>query len=436
MVTCACVHHKIGYDRCELFSKPKAQGIRMSRFSQYSPLVWRLMVFAFIIGLTSSLPDILFNFYLLSLGFDNSVAGELASIVRLAGFAMAIPLGIAVDRFGGIRTVQVAALINIVVWFAILNVTDLAWLRGIYFFSGVFFTAQSVAVLPSIIRVTTPEQRPFLFGLNFSIFMGTGVFAALIGGMLPGIIAQFKGIDAMSTEAYRVALHGVIVLTGIGFVSVLGLHRRIMSATTNHAEVATHSEGVPVPLATMIYRVLGRLSLGFAAGVFHPFVNIFLRQTYAIPDSQIGATIAIFSLTSALGGMFCGVIIARLGIRRAILATTLACASLIMGILLPSAMWFVIVYAMLSFMISMVYPLGDVLLMDSVAPVQRGLASSMAMMMWSLGFALAAMLSGRVQVASGFTWPILLYAVGFVATGMLYWMIRFPRYGAVQPTTA
>ena len=78
----------------------------MSRFSQYSPLVWRLMVFAFIIGLTSSLPDILFNFYLLSLGFDNSVAGELASIVRLAGFAMAIPLGIAVDRFGGISTYQ------------------------------------------------------------------------------------------------------------------------------------------------------------------------------------------------------------------------------------------------------------------------------------------------------------------------------------------
>jgi hypothetical protein len=60
----------------------------------------------------------------------------------------------------------------------------------------------------------------------------------------------------------------------------------------------------------------------------------------------------------------------------------------------------------------------------------------MAMMMWSLGFALAAMLSGRLQVASGFTWPILLYAVGFVATGMLYWMIRFPRYGAVQPTAA
>jgi MFS family permease len=392
------------------------------------------MVFAFIIGLTSSLPDILFNFYLLSLGFDNSVAGELASIVRLAGFALAIPLGIAVDRFGGIRTVQVAAVINIAVWFAILNVTDLALLRGFYFFSGVFFTAQSVAVLPSIIRVTTPEQRPFLFGLNFSIFMGTGIFTALIGGMLPGIIAQFKGIDAMSTEAYRMALHGVIILTGIGLVSLLGMHRRIMSATTNHAEVATHSEGVPVPLATMIWRVMGRLSLGFAAGVFHPFVNIFLRQTYTLPDNQIGMIIASFSLTSALGGVFCGVVIARLGVRNAILTTTLTCALLILGILLPSPWLFVVVYALLSFVISMVYPLGDVLLMDSVAPVQRGLASSMAMMMWSLGFALAAMVSGRLQVTSGFTLPIWLYASGFVLTGMLYWTIRFPRYETAQPT--
>jgi hypothetical protein len=42
--------------------------------------------------------------------------------------------------------------------------------------------------------------------------------------------------------------------------------------------------------------------------------------------------------------------------------------------------------------------------------------------------------SGRLQVASGFTWPILLYALGFVATGMLYWVIRFPRYETAQPT--
>lgn len=389
------------------------------------------MVFAFIIGLASSLPDILFNFYLLSLGFDNSVAGEFASVVRLAGFALAIPLGIAVDRFGGIRTVQVAALINIVVWFAILNVTDLAWLRGFYFFSGVFFTAQSVAVLPSLIRVTTPEQRPFLFGLNFSIFMGTGVFAALIGGMLPGIIAQIQGIDAMSSEAYRMALHGVIVLTGIGLIALLGLHRRIMSATTNHSEAVINTDGVRVSLATMILRVTGRLSLGFAAGMFPPFVNIYLRQIYAIPDSQIGLIVAVFSLTAAFGGVFCGVIIAKLGVRRAMLATALVSAVCVLGILLPSAVWFVVVYAMLNFVISMVYPLGDVLLMDSVAPVQRGLASSMAMMMWSLGVALAAMASGRLQMASGFMWPIVLCAAGFAVTGVLYWVIRFPRYDGV-----
>lgn len=389
------------------------------------------MVFAFIIGLASSLPDILFNFYLLSLGFDNSVAGEFASVVRLAGFALAIPLGIAVDRFGGIRTVQVAALINIVVWFAILNVTDLAWLRGFYFFSGVFFTAQSVAVLPSLIRVTTPEQRPFLFGLNFSIFMGTGVFAALIGGMLPGIIAQFQGIDAMSSEAYRMALHGVIVLTGVGLIALLGLHRRIMSATTNHSEAVINTDGVRVSLATMILRVTGRLSLGFAAGMFPPFVNIYLRQIYAIPDSQIGLIVAVFSLTAAFGGVFCGVIITKLGVRRAMLATALVSAVCVLGILLPSAVWFVVVYAMLNFVISMVYPLGDVLLMDSVAPVQRGLASSMAMMMWSLGVALAAMASGRLQMASGFMWPIVLCAAGFAVTGVLYWVIRFPRYDGV-----
>jgi hypothetical protein len=90
------------------------------------------------------------------------------------------PLGIAVDRFGGFVRPGRAAVINIAVWSAVLNVTDLVLLRVSYFL-GVYFTAQSVSILPSLIRVTTPEQRPFLFGLNFSIFMGTGFFSALLG---------------------------------------------------------------------------------------------------------------------------------------------------------------------------------------------------------------------------------------------------------------
>ena len=156
-----------------------------------------IFTFTFIVGLITSLPDVLFNFYLLSMGFDNAVAGSLASLLRLSGFLLGIPLGIAVDRFGGIRTIQVATVVNIVVWSALLHVTDVTLIRVLYFLSGVFFTAQAISILPLISRISTPTQRPYLFGLNFSVLMATSIVSALIGGRLPQWLASVLQVDAM-----------------------------------------------------------------------------------------------------------------------------------------------------------------------------------------------------------------------------------------------
>lgn len=396
--------------------------------SGYSPLLVRLFTFTFVVGLITSLPDILFNFYLLSMGFDNAVAGSLASILRLSGFILGIPLGLAVDRIGGVRTIQIATVVNMLVWGALLNVRDVASIQVLYFLSGVFFTAQAISIVPLIARVSTPSQRPMLFGVNFSVLMATSVVSALIGGRLPQWIALWLNVDAMSAPAYRSALSIIIGLCCLVIWVLWGLEAQIRASTIANDATVVGANEPHIPLLTIVFRSFGRTLLGFAGGVFFPFVNIYLRQQYDMSDATVGTVIAIFAIGATLGGLCVGQVMHYVGSRTGILLAGCIAAVSTISVLYPHPWLFTLMFSICTCMVSFIFPLADVLLMGMIAPSQRGMATSVSNMMWSLGWAVAAWLSGVLQVQSGFFWPIVLSALAFLLVGIWFFVVPFPRY--------
>ena len=106
------------------------------------PIVLRLYAFTMIVGFLNGIPDVVFNFYLIALGYGSEVSGQMAGLVRLSGFVFGIPIGIAVDRWGSIRTMQVGAIANIVVWTILVFAPNVLFIQVAYFCSGVFFRLQ------------------------------------------------------------------------------------------------------------------------------------------------------------------------------------------------------------------------------------------------------------------------------------------------------
>jgi MFS family permease len=400
------------------------------RWSDYSPLVWRLFTFTVIVGITAGLPEIIFNFYLLSLGFDNAVAGQMASLVRISGFIFGIPLGLAVDRFGGVRVIQLAGVVNIITWAILLTTTDITIIRACYLFSGVLFTAQATAILPMLTRVTTPDQRPLLFGINFALVMATSSISALLGGALPGIIAEWQGFSATSTEAYRTTLYAVFGFTVLTVLSLSGLHKRIMTSQVNddHHVDRRAQPDILVAKSLILRRALGRITLGMAGGVIHPFINLYLRQSHNMPDEQIGATIALFGFASMLAGLLSGYFTNRFGAQRTVVWSAAGAGIVMLSAFLPNPIVFVVAYTIGMALIGQIYPAGDILILNTVAPAQRGFTTSINNMYWSLGWAVAAGVSGMLQVTSGFFWPIALHIMLMGVTALLFWGQRYPVY--------
>lgn len=406
--------------------------MQTQRWSEYSPVVGRLFVFTFIVGVATGLPEILFNFYLASLGFDNTIAGQMVTLTRLAGFLFGLPLGLAVDRFGGVRVVQIVGVFNMLTWVLLLNTTDLNHIRLGYFFAGMLFTAQATAILPLLSRVTTPTQRPLIFGVNFALLMATGSVSAIIGGYLPGAVAEFQGVAATSVTAYRLALYSVLVLTTLALMALVGLHRRIhlqpqvLAPSSTSDSIASHPH--LIPRSIIVLRSAGRFTLGFAGGMLHPFINLYLRQTYGLPDTQIGVYIAVYIMASVVAALVSSAFIARLGAQRTVVVMALAAAGVMGGAFIEHPVVFVLTYTASMFFIGQIYPAGDVLILNTVGAAQRGFTTSINNMLWSLGWGIAASLSGWLQVTSGFTWPFVIHIICMLVTAWLFWRNRYPAY--------
>lgn len=406
--------------------------MQTQRWSEYSPVVGRLFVFTFIVGIATGLPEIIFNFYLVSLGFDNTIAGQMVTLTRLSGFLFGIPLGLAVDRFGGVRVIQLVGIFNMLTWLLLLNTTDLNQIRLGYFFAGTLFTAQATAILPLLSRVTTPAQRPLLFGVNFALLMATGSVSAIIGGYLPGAVAEFQGVAATSVTAYRIALHSVFFFTALSLLALVGLHRRIqyqspVTATTNNTDVVAQRTHL-VARSLIVMRSTGRFTLGFAGGMLHPFINLYLRQTYGLPDTQIGVYIAVYIMASVVAALVSSAFITRLGAQRTVVVMALAAAGVMGGAFIGHSVVFVLTYTASMFFIGQIYPAGDVLILNTVGAAQRGFTTSINNMLWSLGWGVAASLSGWLQVTSGFMWPFVIHIVCMLLTAWLFWRNRYPTY--------
>ena len=64
---------------------------------------WRVLLHSVLFGVGMSFFDVLFSFYLVSMGFGVEAAGIMSTTARMAGLAFGIPAGLIIDKIGAKR---------------------------------------------------------------------------------------------------------------------------------------------------------------------------------------------------------------------------------------------------------------------------------------------------------------------------------------------
>ncbi len=377
-------------------------------------------------GLSMGVYRLLLNFYILSLGYDETLLGLLITISGFSSLIFALPMGFVSDTIGRKKSLIIGGLLIGLSIFGMILFPSQWMFYAMSVMSGLGQSLWSITMAPFLMENSGEEERTYLFSFGAGLQMLSAFTGNWIGGYLPTLIGNMLGVSAVNSRAYA----GSLLVVGTMFI--LGLVPLLMLRTW---QVASDEKSAFTPLtyAKKHPKLLGKLigpivitSVG--AGLVMPFMNVFFRVVYHQSDHVIGTIFAWGSLSMGLGMLLAPLLADRLGKMKVVVFSQALSVPFL--ILLGFSPWFWLsagAYFVRNALMNMSNPVYQTFVMESVEPGARATVASLVSMSWNFGWALSPTVSGYLQVKYGFGPPfagtVLLYSIAII----LYW--RFFLHG-------
>lgn len=403
---------------------------RVGAFSRNARLYLASAIFT---GAALGVYRLLYNFYVLSLGFDESLLGQLITISSMAALISAVPMGYLADMLGRKTALlasgaAVSAAVGLMVLFP-----SVPMFYAMNILMGAAQSLAAVTMAPFLLENSGETERTYLFSLSSGLQMAASFVGNAIGGYLPTWIGEAQGVAATSSVAYAGALG---VIAGL---SVLGLGPLIWLRTpkTDPGERALfapfqYARENPSMLAKLVAPML-ITSIG--AGLFMPFMNVFFRVTHGQPDPVIGNVLAWGALFMGIGLIVAPPLADRMGKIQLVVVSQALSIPFLIALGYAPLFWMSALahYARLSLM-NMGGPVYQTFVMEQVEPRARATVASLVSMAWNFGWAFSPSISGWIQVNYGFGPVYAAVVVIYTFSTFLYaWF--FWRPGAAKVVT-
>ncbi len=373
----------------------------LNRIQSFSPNARWYLAFSMMSGFAMGIMRLLFNLYAKSLGFDLSAIGWLVAMPPLVVTVFAIPMGMLGHKIGFRHTLMIGVLLMAGTLLGISLSTALVGLIAFSILRGFSQTLLQVSSAPFMAENSSLEERTHLFSVQFASRMFANFFGLLLAGILPGIVGLVFHVGAESSVAYRGAL---IVGAALYALAMLPLLRTKTDPTW-------HTDTEPVRLSEMfkspkllIRLFLPQVVIGLGAGALVPFLNLFFKAQFGMPDAALGTLFAVQSVLMAVATLIGPVLADRWGKTKTVVGLQVLSVPFL-GILgyVPMLSLSAIGFLCRASLMNAANPLYTAFVMEKVPERQRGGASAMMQISWQGTRALSSLSSGYLQELSGFT---------------------------------
>lgn len=376
---------------------------------------WLFLISIIVGGVSFSIYQLYFNLYVLSLGRGREFLGLLSAIPAGVILFLGLPLGMLSDRIGR-RTSLLWGNIGAASATAILVASASPWIMAAAsLLIGISQAIFLLSVAPFIMQVSKEQTRTTLFSAQFGLQTLSGVFGSLLAGKLPGWFAALFAAGAESPEAYRGAIIVSAALTLFSNIPLWLIHEtRPSGARATNARVGIGGLWRELTRPLVLKLLAPNLFIGFGAAILIPYMNVFFKERFAMPDDQLGLLFSLASVTTGMATLLGPLLANRLGKVRAVVFTQIA--SLVFMMLIgfwPGMMVAAAAFLMRGALMNMGGPLYQAFSMEQVPDSERATLNSAQTMIWEIGWTIGPASSGLVQQRYGFA-PL------FVATTALY----------------
>lgn len=400
-------------------------------------------------GVTAGIFLVLYNLYLISLGYGPAFIGvELFVLTIGAGLAI-FPAGLCVDRFSGK---------SILIWSSVLiggaGVGQILFLQPLSLLISAFLAGIGLAFIlvvnaPFLTRNSAPEERPYLFSFNIVLGLVTTVLGKVIGGGLPLWLRSVPALMAPLPpwldvwlaqqpvpRSYQLALLLAGIIAGPSFIPLFLMsddrpqepvvsrpHVRSVLREMKPVRTFFHALRPNTLFASPIFLLtLVQVLIGLGAGLFIPYTNIYFVQhlkasswLFGLIDGGATALTALFTLAAPFLAL-------RFGRVNSIALTQLASIPLLLTIGLTS--YLPVAAALYLFrqpLMDMSMGVLQVFSMEAVPEERRGVANSSYQASFQVAWAITASLGGIIIVQLGYPPIFIGGAICYVLAVVTLW---------------
>jgi MFS family permease len=374
----------------------------------------------------------LFNLYLLRLGFGLEQIGLINAAAQLGVAAFSIPAGMLGRHWGSRRTI----IVGLSVATAGLTLVPLVeflpvpwrfyWLLVTYIFAWLGGATYVVNSLPFLMDVTHAQERTHVFSVREALAPLSLFAGSLLGGLLPGVLIALLGGALNEPQPYRYALFVAAALFGLAPLTMLATSAGDGDERTAQPHAATTgahtSATAPAPTGLMVFMGIVILLLLTSKHVIDTFFNVYLDVSLHLAPLWMGALSASAQLLAVPIALVAPFVVARWGKGWAIIGGTVGMAlSLWLLILIPHWIGAGLGLLGVSALFAITMPTFTIVSQELVAPEWRATMSGVMTMGIGLSRSGAAFGGGYLIGSLGFPSLFLVGAGLTIAGAFLFW---------------
>ncbi|MBI2330742.1 MAG: MFS transporter [Chloroflexi bacterium] len=404
-----------------------------SHIRAFKPNARLYLLNVIITGAVMGVFRLIFNFYALSLGYDESVLGNLITTSSFVALIAALPMGYLADMIGRKSSLVLSGILLAVAVIAMALWQSETSLYAMNVVSGLAQSLAGVTMSPFLMENSDEKERTYLFSFGQGLQMTMASVGSWVGGYLPTWISQAQNVSATSSTAYG----NSVLISGIGAaIAILPLVfikspniTRSQRAVFAPFQYAAKNPGLLTKL------VLPMLLTSIGAGLIMPFMNVFFRVVHHQPDPVIGTLFAWGSLAMGIGLLIAPPLADRTGkIQLVVITQALSIPFLILLGFSPIFWIGAASYYIRLALMNMSSPVYQTFVMEHVEPSGRATVASLTSMAWNFGWAFSPTISGWLQVKYGFAPAFMGTITLYTISVIMYWAFFWRR--TIEPIQA
>lgn len=361
--------------------------------------------------------EVIYNLYLKQLQFDTVFTGQGISLKALAAVLIYLPAGFFSDRLGRRKSMITGVVFLGICYISMGFIEEGGMILAVAFLNGLFNSFFMVAQSPFMMENTTARERMHLFSINAALMTGAWMLGNLLGGSIPDFLGHwFSTLVAMKVT---LILSALVILAGT--IPLLKIRETNVAEKRSFGQIMDALKDRKV-LANIGMFVLPSVFVGFGAGLFVPYTNLYL-STFGMSTSSIGVIMAVGQVMTAVATLMGPLLVGKVGRVRAIFLFQMVSLPFLLIMATTGNVYLAILGVLLrATLMNAANPITSGLMMEEVTPQVKGIANSLTGMAFQLGWAVMSPISGIIISKSGYSNIFYLAMVFYLASSVSYYV--------------